>query len=98
MINNHSRNIDFLTNLSRITFDGKFGPVEISDWHGVWRVIWITLLASSALVTFVVNIIPIHFIIIQPSPRRPIDILLLYDQVIKFLILIGTHLGTTKFF
>ena len=87
MINNHSRNIDFLTNISRITFDGKFGPVEITDWHGVWRVIWITLLASSALVTFVVNIIPIHFIIIQPSPRRPIDILLLYDQVIKFLII-----------
>ena len=85
---NQTEDVDFLTNLSKITFDGEFGPVEIFDWQGVWRAIWITLLASSALVTFIVNIIPIHFITIQPSPRRPIDILLLYDQVRKALTLL----------
>ena len=82
LINNHSEDVDFLTNLANITFDGDFGPIEIFDWHGVWRLSCIALLATSTIVTLIMNVIPIHFIIrIQPSPKRPIDILLLYDQV-----------------
>ena len=78
---NYSENIHIPNDLFNITFDGKFGPIEIFDWHGIWRVIWITILTISAIVTLVVNVIPIHFITTQPSPKRPIDVLLLYDQV-----------------
>ena len=80
-ITNYSENVHIPNDLFNITFDGKFGPIEIFDWHGIWRAIWIIILAISAIITLVVNVIPIHFITIQPSPKRPIDVILLYDQV-----------------
>ena len=98
LMNNHSEDVDFLINLSNITFDGEFGPIEIFDWHGVWKVSCIALLAISTIVTLIMNVIPIHFIIrIQPSPKRPIDILLLYDQVrYKYILKCGSSGFSSK--
>ena len=73
-----------MENLTEIIFkttSGHFGPIEIFDVHGIWRIVWILVLGGSSVVAFIVNILPIQFISKQSSPRRPIDILLLYDQV-----------------
>ena len=76
-------------NLSEIEFNttsGEYGPIKIFNWEGGIRIIWIILFGFSALVTFGANIIPIHFIAKMPSEtRRPIDTLLLYDQVSFFI-------------
>ena len=81
-----------LTEIEFNTTSGEFGPIKIFNWEGSIRIIWIILFGFSALVTFIANIIPIHFITKQPSEtRRPIDILLLYDQVSFFCLLEGTY-------
>ena len=71
-----------LTEIEFNTTSGEFGPIKIFNWEGGIRIIWIVLFGFSALITFIANFIPIHFITKQPSEtRRPIDQLLLYDQV-----------------
>ena len=71
-----------LTEIDFNTTSGEFGPIKIFNVEGAVRMIWIILFGCSALVTFGANSIPIHFIAKMPSKtRRPIDTLLLYDQV-----------------
>ena len=81
--------MNYTQNLTEIEFNttsGEFGPITIFNWEGAIRIIWIILFGFSALVTFGANIIPIHFIAKMPSEtRRPIDTLLLYDQVSFFI-------------
>ena len=88
--------MNYTQNLTEIEFNttsGEFGPIKIFNWEGAIRIIWIILFGFSALITFIANFIPIHFITKQPSEtRRPIDILLLYDQV-SFFVYLKVRLG-----
>ena len=83
-----SKMINMTQDSSEIEFNltsGDFGPIKIVSWDGIIGILMIILLGLSAIVTLIANVIPIHFITKQPSEtRRPIDILLLYDQVRLF--------------